>query len=583
MDYDLFNTLHEHHVEKPNMRVLKGVCDEQIKLAPAIVDKKLRSMSKNWGDRLNYLRMEFPRPEETARYMVQTSKGTQARFNLLESTVKMVILIFELDGEEVVKPIWLPFSEDGTIAINGMSYLMHIVMTESAFNCTKREEGALRFKSNHDSTPFRCFSYHYLIDGTPTYQSVVFAELYKNKSVNQDKSKRESEKYPKYKPTMVHYLCTEFGLQGAIKKYLGADVHIEKASEVSILDYPQDTYCIAKPAGIKPRGVGAKITWVPNDLAIVFKREDDSLAMRRFIAGVMFVCDYCYHSLTKTGECEQEGALAWHEDSFNWMLQLSRAYSPYDQTINDRRKDMETHLSVIHIYMDDLIKDEVNDNPHVTREVDTFHDLMMVMIESMPEIVYSKDVGSLFDRRIKTVEFMLDHFFNKIGDITFKFYSTPKDYDKPAEPTNRDLRKAIGLNFNRDAWLRGLDKEISRHKELKQLNSTCPVLPVQISTAMVTQEDVKSSSKHRNIVTDPNFYTHESILTVGSTMRQPKHRPDGRALINSHVQIKEGYKVETDPRLQLLHELVRDDLRHQNELVAPPVVCDPQSTDDRDD
>lgn len=557
MDANLFKNLYQHEVIKPNERVIKGIADEQFLHAVEKIKERFLSNARHWPEGLDFIDIRLATPERVAEHMVRGNNKDIAKYELKRNRAFMIEVILAVYGEEKIKPIWIPYPKNNILLLNDVEYMLSMVMSDDLFSVDTKDNGRVFLKTDLDSISFNRRAHRYYIDETLVNQTVFYTPLYKNKKAKNERSRKERREHIECDPTLIHYLCAREdsgGLTGVIKKYVGCDIHFGTSETINYLEYPAEKYCIAYSSGVKPSATknSSVKAWEPNRLRIAYPRENDDQFMRNILAGVFYITDHYPHRLT-------------HEEldnQFTWMMVMSFLYFPWQLSTHERCIQMEQHLKNVFLYLDDDIARELNKDRRYDIPVDDFYDVLALMLKFTNQIIDDAEIGSMFNKTIKTVEFLLSDFFNKIGSVTLSFQKPAKNAMHQASFSKETIIRTIGGALHRDVALRELQRNIGvKHKEVRQLNTATPCLAVKTTTAMVMQEEVKAGNNSNvDICKKESYFAHESIIVIGSLMRQPKYRPDSRAMMNTSVIIDDNYRVHPHPATSWLIKRCRADL-----------------------
>lgn len=567
MDTWLFDRLHKETVVKPNARILRGIADEQFSHLLEYINEKLRSHSRHWPEGvdggpppLEYVETRRASPEKTAEYMVgNTKKKDRSSFDLKRTRAVMLEIVLRVFGEDRVKPIWFPYPKNNILLLENTEYFISMVLVDELFSVDKKNGGRVFLKSDLDSHSFSRQHYSYYVDEFITHQTLVYTHLYKNQKAKNERNKREPPQHAECVPTILHYLCARpdsGGLSGVIKKYFGCDIFIGDENTINRLDYPVKDFCVARSAGRKPSSIRGKAAdgWRQCETLIAYPRTHDSVFLRDLLAGAFYVMDHYPNKLTNKDELD---------DPECWLPILSFLYFPWELSMEDRVTQMEQHLQNVFIYLDDNMKDKLNQNKDFDMVVADFYDVMALMVRYISPIIDSSSPGNLFNKKIRTMEFLYSDFFNKVGSaITLGFQKPPKSSGATKTYSQTSISKLIGVTLHRDIAIRELKANLGlKHKEIRQLNTATPCLAIKTTTSMILQEDVKSGNiSNVDICKREAYFAHSSIISIGSVMRQPKYRPDGRAMMNTQVILGPDYEVKPHPALSLMHEVCQRNL-----------------------
>lgn len=584
MDKQLFDHLYEQIPYKSNKALLSGVIDEQFKHVLEIIDKKFVSNSRHWpgpDERgvipLEYVLVKRADPMSAAEHMVKgNAKKDQAKFELKRTRAVMIEIHLRIYGELRIKPVWILYPKNNIFLINDVEYMMSMVLVDDIFSVDKKGIGRVFLKTDLDSISFGRKHYPYLLDYRVVNQTIVYSPLYKNAKAKQERTRRESRIYAECDPLLVHYLCAKEGsggVTGVFKQYLGIDIAVGTADDVNNTIYPTEQWCIASSCSRKPSGqrFGNLQNWRPNPLRIAYPREADSQFTRDLIAGVFYVTDH--YPVLLTPEVL--------DDPLNWAMALSYLYFPYSLSAQERALQMEQHLKNVLIYLDDDVRDAINEHPEFDITINDFYDVFALMIKHTNRLIDQHQPGCLFGKRVSSVEFILSDFFNKIGNITLSFQKPAKGLGASRIPTKEAITRIVGRCLHRDVAVRELQKNLGlKHKELRQVNTASPCLAIKTTPAMIMQEDVKSgNTRNVDICTVESYYADASVSVIGSLMRQPKYRPDSRAMMNPQVIFDKHYRVLPHPALSLMVKLAQEDIDKQA-FVDPYEEYDLQPLDD---
>lgn len=542
MHKKLFDHLYETQVQKPNIKVLQGINDEQSLYTLDILRKHMTAYSSEWPEWFKLLEIRRADPWEA----VNSILGRTGRIKIDNSKTSAFLCLFsfEIAGEIINRYIWIPYLENSILELRGVSYQVSVVLKDALFSIEKETE-KIFLKANHKKITFEREDYAYVLDEYIRHDSVSYTSLYMNTQVTKDRGGKETPQYVTMNATLAHYLCSRYGLQKASKEFFGVDIHVGKVDHITVMDFPEEDYHIAailnpqnKPKCFKKELSG---DYCPPDLRIAWSKEQSSLGFKRFIAGCLYVVQRHGGFLTSESINDPE----------SWTIVLGRVLLTYSISEMSRANSVKAHLDVIQIYLDDDKRSIFNSYEYFKgRPIEDFHDVMFHILCNAPEMIMYSDPGSLFGKTVSTVETILGPLLYVFGKLSLGFFDPNKGNKIAPAKLATDLKK---ITFP-DAWVKQFKADIgTKHGEVKSLDSTVSCKAVKVTTAMISQDDCQGSKKSIDITEKSKYFTHPSIIGIGSPMVQPKYRPDGRSHLNAHVLIDHNWVIKPSVALNPLY------------------------------
>lgn len=504
---------------KFNPIIANGIVNKHMEEVEAFIDGVFRITSRSYREGLIYKGFKRCTPEEEIReILLQRSKRT---IELSKSNVYLVNYLFEYDGQEIVKPIYLPYvNQAGQIYLRDTSQTILPILSDGGLSVSKGTifVGLLAIKLT-----FRRVAYSFYLDDYITNNYVVYCKAYNKNPADRPHYKTRRDDTVSMEHATVAYLFGKYGFHGTMKKYF-------PEVEYHVFDHPIDKkkYPISEYHHIRSLGTQPKRNkfdnYLRNPLQMVIKKEHYTPELETVITGFYYVTDHYSH---RTYDVE------WLDSVDMWRGILGHAIFKTNEGLGKVLAEMQRHYMFIDHYLDDFFKRELRDEGIIC---DDLYDLFMYLVQNFTNIVLDTDVGQMYNKKPVVLRHVLSNIIE--GANKFKFAMQEDEGSTRRRPTVQDINRELGKALQPDAIF-GITG--TKHPEVCTVQTAGDCYVFSYTSSTLRQEKAtRNTGKDRINLSDPVNHLHASILEVGSVLNLPKSDPIGWAHLNVYMQ---GFKV----------------------------------------
>lgn len=530
-------------VAKINPVLAEGIACTQLAEADAYVTSLLRAVAKGFPEGLVFVKGTRCTPQVEFDELTRKRDGSKRQYEIARSSLYMLALTFRYRGEEIVRYMSLPFTEDGPVVyLGGPRFVISPFLVDRVLSV---ERGGIFIQFSRGRITFEREPCGYVANGEQAKGLfVVHGNIY-NRPANERSSVRG-------KTTLVHYLFCKFGFEETFRRFAGAVPIVGTAEEINETNYPRDEWVICQSRNIAPNGPGFKY-WRSNPMRLAVRRTEYTRDMRNYLAGFFYLLDLFPNRLEPKPEVLNHTG--------RWRVLLGHLLSAPGLGEGHMHDNMSIHIGSVDEYMDEIMRAKFAE---VKVFVEDIYQFMGALIQRYEEwYVAGQDrINSLYDKELNVLDYVLADVRIAINTFYFKLTAAVKT----KREQGKDLRKEdiVGLmtKYLRPGRIYGISRN---HPEVTTTTTSGDNKIFKITSMMVPQN--KSSRKGRGndsgAMTDPAKQLHFSVAEIGGYANMPKSDPSGHSRLNIYVQIEGRGVVLQNPSLASIRESVQDRIRRK--------------------
>lgn len=352
-----------------NPKVTDGSAKEILRMAPEYLDMIFRSSIKSLSPevKLSYKGYRRMMPDEEFTKII-TSDSNKIQYDIAVSDLYVVEYIFEYLGEEIRKPIYLPYCDRGNlIKISNTVYNIVPVLSDTVISPNHKEVFVRLLK---DKLTFSRKDYNFIVDKRLVVGQIIYAAIVKN-------NKTTTEDFlGKVVSTVSLSLLGQYGVREIMKKYAKDVDYIITDQDVEHL---RDKYFIYESTKEKPTNLKAS-TYIGHNIKFLVNRNVDMSKhtyLENFIFGFLYTLDIMPDTASEFMETYNNKNVK--DEIYYWRIILGKVVYKNAYSITRIAEDMEEHYDALQGYVDNLIKTKLADNKIY---VDNFFDLLIVILDN---------------------------------------------------------------------------------------------------------------------------------------------------------------------------------------------------------
>lgn len=450
MNHILSNTINKY-CPKINDVITNGVADKILKLAPLYLNNIFESSIKSLSSsiQLKYKGYERMTPDEEFTNLI-ISNNNKVTYDIATSDLYVIKYIFEYMGEEIIKPIYLPYCTKGNILrISNTKYHILPILSDRVISPSYNEVFVRLLKAK---LTFKYITRNFIINGEKKPENVIYVEIVNTNSIGL------KDCLGKQVPAVTLYLLGKYGLKQSLKKYMGIENVIITLDDVEHL---RDKYHVFESTKEKPSRLKV-IGYSGHNLKILVPNTYDiTPCVKNFICGLIYSLDVLPEQADDYIDIYNSNEL--HNELLYWKQILGKIIYKNYFSITRITQDMKEHFDSLEGYLDNTIKEKLVEN-HV--KLNDFFDLLFYILKNFNDfITTSKEYSSDINNRY------IDILYYLMYDIIISYNKAIININKRASK-----KQDAGLSFKEINKLLG---DFKTKTIFKLVKSSSPNLAIQ--------------------------------------------------------------------------------------------------------
>lgn len=536
MAVNIFDKIAER-VPKFNKIIAEGIPRYHVLDAEKYIHNVLIAASKVFPEGLVYEGITRCTPEQEYS---ELSKNKNAKImELSKSMVYMVYLHFSFQGEKLLpRPIYLPFLGQGCqIVLRNKQFTVSPVLADHALSVSKNNIFVQYITARNT---FRRAPYSFFLEGRKINTYVIWEKIHQHDTKKQARSETRVNNNIVPLHVVNFYLFSKYGLSETFNRYLNcpvlvADDAVEMSDAIKRSNLPnREDWVVAGSLEVRPKTVKFNKYYMPTSIQIAVPRsvyEQRPTAVEGLFAGFYYIADH-YPERVRAEDVDEQRL---------WRILLGHAVFRNDDSEGKLINEIDSHIVSIDAYLDDLTRDALQSALDGNgSNIESIYDLMMYLVEHFATILKKTDVGSLYDKDLMVLRYLLMDVVKGINYFKYQLQSSKKKIVRPAE-----INMAMGKYLRQDM----IFNLTNNHGEINVIMNPSDNYVLNHTANLVLQESAtnKGKSKRKKIIDNPEKYLHPSILEVGSILSVTKPDPTGRSALNPYQSTRRNGRTFQSP------------------------------------
>lgn len=535
-------------IPKFNPVIAKGIPTEHFKELEEYVHSIFADNNEHLPTGLSYLGYRRATPEEERSFVLDKKANGKNRYwtvELAESSIYLMIYMFEFNGVKIEHGIYLPYLTKGSqMWVRGSLNTILPVLTAPVFSVESKKQ-QIFMKLLVSKISFNRINYSILCDDRELSLGVVHGMIYRGNPKDQANYEEKKDETVIMKHATALYIFCEYGIKEAFRRYAGCEVFIGDG-EVKIPEevLAKTPYSIFKSRQKKPTSVKRIKNYEPHDIQIAAPTEMQNNSMfLSLIGGFFYIADS--YSLYMTNAKEVD-------DVDFWRVILGKVCLRTNDSVSALLAESERHLENIRRMLD---APQRKDLERAGIEVDNMVDLLAYVNGHFTEILRREEPGSLYGKRMLVLRNVLERLIRNANMIVLKGGSGKTI-------TERSIRQDISKYLVSDGIL-----------SLQSLNCRATVLAAtdcmmfNHTCKFLLQNNISNNKKRKKgsgfDTNDPDKHIHPSVLEIGSYQVIKDSEPTGRQVMNPYAHLTPSGVTKQNPELTdkidyLSYHLIRE-------------------------
>lgn len=401
-------------------KVVDGSAREVLKTAPQYLDEIFKSSIKSLSPTipLTYIGYRRMMPDEEFVKII-TSDSNKITYDIAVSDLYVIEYIFNYNGEEIRKPVYLPYCERGNLLkISNTFYNFVPILSDTVISPTYKEVFVRLLK---DKLTFSRKTANFIVDGKLYIGQIVYTAIVKTNRMG------ITDNLGKATSSVSLYMLGEYGFKEIMKRYAKDVDYIITDQDVD--QYRKD-YIVYE--SVKERPSGLKITaYHGHNVKLLINRKTDMSKypfLENFIFGFIYTLDLFPDDANDFINTYNSQNVK--DEKLFWRIILGRIVYSNSFSIDRIVEDMNEHYVSLQYYLDELIAMKLADNGI---RVSNFFDLLVVILANFNKwLLTSKEYNSNIGNRY------IDILYYAMYDIIIGFNKAILNLNK------RGSKKSLG-------------------------------------------------------------------------------------------------------------------------------------------
>lgn len=535
MDKILKNLI-EEKTAKVNPLIGNGLACYSGKFVEQTIDERLKETSKGYPPGLKYLGYERCTPLE--EFTEKSKKRVAHReYDIAHSDVYMIKLYFSFNDEPLpVKFIYLPFFEEaGSIMIGGNRWFDTPVIFDRAIT---PGENSIFVRIHKGRLTFKRFQYPFLRNEILSTAQIVYGLLY-----NKNAKQKLVKPLVRANTAVGHYLFCRYGVTQTFKKFANTDIKIVDLTTIGINDYPEEQYVIYRSTQIPPKSFRNKDLYKGTNLAIIVKKEEDSITAFNLAAAFFYVIDLFVDYFE----------LAFIDNQDLWLVILGHILLSGSYNQGKLYEDMSAHLKSLNEYLD---MGDVETLRNLGEDVEDFYDLIANLMVTYSDRVVkdAKQINSFYKKELNILYYLLYEITSNIVLMYFKLMKLTGTKNLNINTINTIMKEHLSVGM----WFK-VTRNNGEFNSISYSNDN----KLGITTNLTPQRKVARSGQKssRWNVNDPTKKLDTSLALVCQFSTASKAEPDGRSKLNPFLKLTNKLTIAVNKELKPLLKQTDEEIR----------------------
>ena len=415
-----------------NPNVVNGTGAYLFNTIPEYMDDIIRSSIRSLSPKINFTYKGYRRFVPSEEFsMMYVSENNKPVYDIAESDLYLCEYIFEFNGEEIRKPLYMPYAEDGNLL--RMSNTQYHIVPVLSDTVVSPSYDAVFVRLLKDKLSFKSTSKSFIVDGNRIPGKVIHTDIVKTSTMN------IKDHIGRPLTAVSLYLLGRYGLKYVLEHYAGIKDYIISNQDVSNI---RDKYVVYESTKIKPRSLKETV-YNGHDLKICISRKEKiSTFLENFIYGLIYSFDILPHDAEDAVSVIHSNNL--REEILFWRILLGRIVYKNSFSVDRIVEDMVDHFDNLEGYLDNLIKVKLRENNIIA---ENFFDLLVVIMDNYNTwLINSKEYNS--DIKNRYIDVLYYIMYDVIVGFNKVILNLNKRVGKKTAITTKEVKKIIGNELN---------------------------------------------------------------------------------------------------------------------------------------
>lgn len=519
-----------------NPDLANGLAVKHIPDVEAYIHSIFLALQKGFPEGFTYVRPERCGPQGDFDELTKKKNGSKRYYDVATSQLFTTMLVFKYRGEEIRRPLQLPYVEDaGVIYLGGSRFVISPVLSDRVMSV---DLSSIFIRFNRGKVTFERTPQYFRANDVQETVDVVHGKIYNRptKQTGVAKSNVTGE------TTLVHYLFCKLGVHETFRRFAGAVPIFGDHTTIDHHKYPPDQWVICEASGIKPRGVKDK-AWAPSPVRLAIARDQYTSAMKNYVAGLYYILDHFPRRVDLALFTDEK----FHNHTGRWRVLMGYLIFGSNMMEGHLQDNVSDHIGSLDEYVDEIMRVKFRE---IKVPVEDIYQFFGILIEHFNQwlIDGADKINSLYDKELGVLYYVMEDVTIMINTFYFKLIASAKS----KKELGKDLKKEDIIDLMNKFLRPGKIYSVTKmHQEVSTTSCSGDNKAFKITSMMVPQAKTsrRAGRSDSGAMTDPAKILHTSVAEIGGYANMPKSDPSGHSRINLYAQIDRFGVVLQNPEL----------------------------------
>lgn len=538
-----FDIDHCDTMPKFDQRILDGIAYTQLCDPKKYIDDCIRTAEKSFPDEVEFVDSKVCSPIEAYRVMSDLKSRIDKSIvvDMASSDLFMVKYRFRAKGQDLIpRYMFLPnFKKGNLIDIAGKTFMTMTVLTDPGFSVTS---DYVFLRVTRAPMTFERTIHSVTKNGETLNSYMVNAKLHWRGGANDRSRESDSIRVGSVVSTLAHYLFCKHGVEETFKRY--ANTYVKVLHNKDVTEEDKLTYDVYTTRGVAPRALKSRLDYsqFASPLAILVPKSASSELVEDLIVSMWYILDH-FPDLDDPQELYSD---------YQWKIWLG--YVLWGDQLGHPKlvENIESHLKSLDDYIDNQTRQELMEEEGV--DIQDLYHLFAYVIQNMNTMINEResDVASMYNKRLKSIQYVLKDIVEKIFKCMFDLNSTRRRKYEIGD-YNQSFGKYITIST-----IMGL-RNTSAKPFMASVSTPGDNMYYRGTSRLIMQsktgERSPGSSSAVN-VSDPSNHVHASWMEAGNYSILPGSFPLGKATLNPTVVMDGSYTIKPKKHMKELIQYI---------------------------
>lgn len=417
---------------KFNKFITNGMCELVLKQIPEYLDSIFRFSIKSLNPTvpLTYEGYRMLTPED--EYNLVLKAKSKLTYDIARSDVYPINFVFRYNGEELLRPIYLPFARKGNLfMVSDVTYDITPVLSDTVITPSYI---SIFLRLLKDKLTVNRKEYGISFNGNKIPGLVIHTNIVKHK--------KDAPKNKTLTPVSL-YILGKYGIKASIDKFAVKKGVINSGEDAPYIITTEDDVSKYRDKYDLYQSLNEQTLTIPNNIKIlIHKNRLQSDWLNNFITGIIyafdvypqFICDFFEQEKVK-------------DEIYFWRLLLARIEFQNAYSVMKLEAEMREHFNSLEYYLDPLIETKLAQKGIFVKD---FFELLSYLIDNFNKLILdNKEYNSdLNNRYIDILYYICYNFIRGFNRSMIDLNKRDSKKTTSGTVSKENVNKVLSQSFN---------------------------------------------------------------------------------------------------------------------------------------